>query len=207
MRKKYKRSLVIFAILIVFITGLIVFKYFNSEDTANIKVIDSIKDFSYSLDARDTNLLKENYESLKKVLNSNELDYNEYAQILAKLFIIDLFTIDNKLNKYDVGGVEYVYPDSLNNYKLNVQNTLYKTLQNNSNNKRNQDLPIVKEINASDVKNDTFKIGEESFESYVVELNWTYEKDLGYDNKATVTLVKKDNRVYVVEYKSGVNNE
>ena len=51
----------------------------------------------------------------------------------------------------------------------------------------------------------TLKINEEEVPSYVVTLNWDYENDLGYDKNATITLVKKDKKLYVVEYEGVVN--
>ena len=39
----------------------------------NVKVIDSIVDFSYTLDERDTKLMKDNYQELKNILKEIEI--------------------------------------------------------------------------------------------------------------------------------------
>lgn len=203
MRKRYKRPLFIFAILIILIIALIVNKQFNKNDgPSEIKVVDSIENFSYTLDARDTNLMKENYEELKSVLKEKDINYEDYALVVAKLFVIDLFTIDNKLNKYDVGGTEYIYPSALDNFKLNVQNTLYKKLESNKE-KRKQKWPIVKSILNSEVTSDKYTINDQEKDCYVVSLTWDYEENLGYDDKAKITLIKEKDTLYIVEYKSG----
>lgn len=206
-KMKYKISLLILAILIVVVIILIGTKLFKKEDDAPVKVVDSIDNFGYTLDERDTKLMKDTYKELKEVLKSSNVDYEDYAKVLAKLFVIDLFTLDNKINKYDVGSLEYVYPESLDNFKLNVEDTIYKLIENDSNGKRKQSLPIVKSIEVTDSKKDTFLLGKESKESYTISLKWKYEKDLGYDTHADVTLVALDNRLYVVSYNVGDANE
>lgn len=209
MKKKYKYPLLILILVIIIIIGLIVFKMFftKSEVKNNVKVIDSIVDFSYTLDERDTTLMKDTYKELKRVLKEKDINYEEYASILARLFVIDLFTMDNKINKYDVACLEYVYPDNVDNFKTNVEDTIYKTIEDNTYGKRTEKLSVVSSVNVTDVSTNTFKINEEEVPSYVVTLNWDYENDLGYDKNATITLVKKDKKLYVVEYESGVVNE
>ena len=202
MKKKYKYPLLILILVIIIIIGLIVFKMFF---TKSVKVIDSIVDFSYTLDERDTTLMKDTYKELKRVLKEKDINYEEYASILARLFVIDLFTMDNKINKYDVACLEYVYPDNVDNFKTNVEDTIYKTIEDNTYGKRTEKLSVVSSVNVTDVSTNTFKINEEEVPSYVVTLNWDYENDLGYDKNATITLVKKDKKLYVVEYEGVVN--
>ena len=205
MKKKYKILLTILIILIIIIVAaIIVFKVFQGSSTAEpVKVVDSIDNFDYTLDDRDTELMKKTYNELKDILTASDIDYEKYAQALAKLFVIDLFTMDNKVNRYDVGSTEYVYPDSVENFKTNVEDTIYKTMENNSNGKRKQKLPEVSAIDEINVETSTFTIGEDEYESYIVKLSWSYEKDLGYDKNATITLIPLNEKLYVVEYVTG----
>ena len=209
MKKKYKNLLKIIIVLIIIIIIVMVSKFLFGKEKVknNVKVIDSIVDFSYTLDERDTKLMKDTYEELKKVLKEKDIDYEEYAKVLSKLFVIDLFTMENKINKYDIACLEYVYPDNLDNYKLNVEDTLYKLLEDNTYGKRRQSLPIVNKVEVTNIEESNYTINEENVDSYVVSLNWEYVTDLGYDKNATLTLVKKENKLYVVEYKAGVVNE
>lgn len=205
MKKKFKRLIMIFIVIaILLIISFLVYKLLKNNNTNdNIKVVDSIEKYGYNLDDRDSALMKSKYEELKKVLNSDKIDYEEYAKILAELFIIDLFTLNNKINKYDVGSAEYVYPDSIENFKLNVEDTIYKHMENNSDGKRKQDLPEVSGSNITAINTGEFLIDEENYDSFIVELNWDYVKDLGYDDNATITLINLDNKLYVVEYLVG----
>ena len=205
MKKKYKILLIVIIILIiVIIAAIIAFKFLKvSEPAEPVKVVDSIDNFDYTLDDRDTELMKNTYNELKTVLSSDEIDYEKYAEILSKLFVIDLFTMDNKVNRYDVGSTEYVYPDSVDNFKTNVEDTIYKSMENNSDGKRRQDLPEVSSIDNTSVETSTFTIGEEEHESFVVNINWSYVSDLGYDDNATITLIELNEKLYVVEYVTG----
>lgn len=204
MKKKYKLGLILIAILIVLIlVTTIIFLLKDGKKVEKTKVVDSINNYSYTLDDRDTKLMKETYNELKDILNKDQIDYELYAKTLAKLFVIDLFTMNNKINKYDVGSTEYVYPESVDNFKLNVEDTIYKSMEDNSDGKRKQDLPEVISVDASNIEEVEFEIKEEIENVYEVKLTWEYEKDLGYDDNATIKLLNVDDKLYVVEYATG----
>ncbi len=206
MKKKYKRLLIIFIIIAVLaIISFVIYKILlNQTEEEIVNVVDSIAEYGYTLDDRDTDLMKSTYEELKTTLTSEEIDYKLYAENLAKLFVIDLFTMNNKINKYDVGGTEYIYPEALENFKLNVEDTIYKHMENNSNGKRKQELPEVSNINVVSTEESEYTIGEsDTYNSFVVNLSWQYVSDLGYDDNAVVTLINLDDKLYVVEYAVG----
>ena len=117
------------------------------------------------------------------------------------MFIIDLYTIKNKTNKYDIGGLEFVYPDAIENFSINVTDTIYKYVEDNTKGNRVQQLPTVKTITIDSIKKDKFEIKSEKkkYDSYVIKLNWTYSIDLGYDTEGEVIVINKDNKLYVVE--------
>ena len=200
-KKKFKTFFII--IILMAIICFVYYKYFKKEEVINtVKVLDSIDKYSYTLDERDTKYMKEEYNELKKVLSGN-IDYKLYASSIAKLFIIDLFTLNNKINKYDVGSVEYVYPNSINNFKLNVSNTIYSNIEDATYNKRKQSLPEVKSVEVNSIQNTHYTIGEKEFDAFEIELQWNYVQDLGYDNSGLIKIIKDNDKVYVVEYNPG----
>ena len=199
---KKKILLFILIIILVYSIGGIIYIYMNKKPSAEpvkISNLDTIKGYNYALRSNDTALYKEVFNNLKKNLESKEINDEEYAKTLTKLFIIDLYTLNNKINKYDVGGAQFVHPDYVSNYKLNVQNTLYKYMEDNSYKNRTQELPEVASVNITNAEKTNYKIGDNSFEGYKITLEWTYVKDLEYDSKGEVTLVKIDNLYYVVQ--------
>lgn len=210
MNWKYKILLSIIVILIIIVIGFLCISHIskrNSKESTDkdveVKVLESIEKYGYSLHERDSKIMKETYEELKDILNEEDINYDEYAKNVAKLFSIDLWTMNNKTNKYDVGGVEYIYPDNVNNFKLNVENTIYKMIENNINGTRKQDLPAVNSIINCDLENGEYTIGDNKMNSFIVSLEWDYDIELGYETKATITMVKKDNKLYIVEYVPG----
>ncbi len=200
--KKKKIGIISIIIAILALGALMVYlMLFTSSNMVKqtVKKVDEIKGYDYHLEDRDTALYKEEFKKLKENLESSEIDYEEYAKSIAKMFIIDLYTLDNKVNKYDVGALEFVYPSAKENFELNAKDTLYKYVDDDSYNDRTQKLPIVKEITVNDIKQATFKIKDEDVSSYEVSLNWTYEEDLDYDTEAIIKIVKEDKTLYVVE--------
>ena len=202
MSKKKKIVIISIIVTLLVLAGVLVYlMLFTSPkvEKQTIKKVDSIKGFDYHLEDRDTKLYKDEFQILKKNLESDEIDYEEYASSIAKLFIIDLYTIDNKVNKYDVGSLEFVYPKSKENFELNVKDTLYKYIEDNSYDDRTQELPIVSAITVDDIKESTYKLEEEEIPSYEVTLSWEYEEDLDYDDEAIIKIIKDDKTLYVVE--------
>ena len=99
---------IIFTIVIIVVISLIGFLAYkilvvpNTEEKGNYKLNESeIKGYGIHLDDGDTKLYREEYTKLKENLESKDIDYDAYAESVAKLFIIDLYTIKNKINKYD----------------------------------------------------------------------------------------------------------
>ena len=201
MRRKYKILLgITFFLIVLCLIIYLAVTFIPKARVNNYKEIDKIKGYDYVLEDRDTSVLQENFHKLKEVLTSSSIDYKLYAEYLCKLFIIDLFTMDNKDSKYDIGGTEYVYPEVLENYELNVTDTLYKYLESKQNSKRDK-YPIVSKIDLLSKEEGSYTYNKNEYKSYIVNLEWDYEEDLGYYNKGEVTVIEKDNHLYVVSFK------
>lgn len=200
-KKQIKKSALMIIILTILISIGLYFLLF-SESTGGLLVRskDKTAKFDYTLDKENTNLMKENFKELKDILANDNINYEDYAKTLAKLFIIDLYTIDNKKSMYDVGSLEYVYDKE--NFKTRCQNTLYKGL-NDKSTRKNNEYPIVESINIDSFENGEFIYNDNKYESYEITLSWDYKKDLGYDKKGKVTIIKIEDKLYVVSYEGG----
>lgn len=201
------KRVIVFSIIIVLVISLIgISSYFllkekNNDNTIEKKNTKNIEGYGITLDDLDTEVFKVEFDKLKKNLESDNINYDDYAESVAKLFVIDLYTIKNKINKYDVGGIEFVFPEARDNYINNVTDTIYNYVLDNTDGKRTQQLPVVKEVSSELVKKDKFAIKEtkESYDSYVFSVNISYVNDFGYDKKAEIIVINKDNFMYVVE--------
>lgn len=201
--KKKKIAIIICIILFIYFLGGIIYNLINinnkNDNDTEIKIGNTIKNYNYILYENDLELYKNEFNNLKKILENDEIDYKEYAISISKMFLIDLYNLDNKKNKYDVGGTEFIYPDSLENYKLNVENTLYKYIVDNSNNDRTQELPIVKNVISNSIEETKYEINEIEYDAYKLSLTIEYEKDLEYDTECEIIIIKKDKNLYIVE--------
>jgi hypothetical protein len=201
-KKGMKKKIILFILIIVFIYagGGVLYALFNKNSEAvAITNLDSISGYDYTLKSNASSLYESEFKILKANLESGDVDGEEYAKSIAKLFIIDLYTLSNKVNKYDIGGSEFVHPDYLANYKLNVEDTLYKYLEDNTNNNRTQELPEVSTINIITCEKTNYAIDDNSFEGHSISLEWSYVQDLGYDSSGEIILIKLDNTYVVVE--------
>ncbi|MBQ3021470.1 MAG: hypothetical protein IJD92_04540 [Bacilli bacterium] len=198
---KAKKILLIISIIVfIYFVGGIVYSFTKNEFID--KKIDknvTIRGYSYILHDNDTSIYKDEFKKLKSNLENESIDYLEYAKSVSKMFIIDLYSLSNKKNMYDIGGVEFVYPSIVDNYKLNVENTLYKYMEDNSDGERKQELPLVKKVIIDSIEENTFVLGEEEYSGYKANLSIEYVKDLKYDTKAEVVMIKVDSYLYVVE--------
>lgn len=194
---KTKKILRILMIILVVVIGIYVLLLLPNKSN-QLKEGKKIK-YGYVLYERDTNLYKDLFDELESTINKESIDYQKYASILSKLFIIDVYTLNNKLSKDDIGGIQYIMDSVKENYALNISNTLYKYIESNLDNTRVQELPVVKTIEVEKVEKSTYKIKDTEYVSYVVNLSWEYTKDLGYDKKGIVTLIKENDQLYIVE--------
>ena len=205
-----KKKIILFLLIVFIVTGIVAGSiYFyvkvhpknKQEDKKEAVILNSIGDYGITLSDLDSELYKSEYEILKKNLESDNINYEEYAKSISKMFVIDLYTLSTKLNKFDVGGYEFVYPPVVENYKINVEDTLYKYLEDNSTGKRYQVLPRVSSVKVESIKTAKYEIKSESktYEGYKVKVSWKYEKDLGYDDEADLIIINVDNKLYVAE--------
>ena len=191
-------------IVVVVITGLKAYNEFfkgrKGQTEVNTKVtLDALTLYGYTLDDHDTELYKKYFEELKTVLNSEEIDMEEYAKLVVQLFITDFYSLDSKVTSSDFGGVEFIEPSALENFKLNAGDTMYKHIKTDLDGKRDQELPIVSEVTISDIEEVEYTLEEEEVNAYKISAKWEYKKDLGYEKTGVFYLVEEDNKLYIVE--------
>lgn len=214
-KKPGKGKKILIALLIIILiagAGFGVYKIFFDKDgkksVVEVKVLDSLDDYGYTLSDKDTDLFKDEYNVLKDLLNEKEIDDEKYATQVAKLFVIDLYTINTKVNKLDIGGSEYYYLDKVTMFEKKVMDTLYYHLEDNTYGDREQELPEVKKIEVLSIEETEYKIGEKEKDAYLVQVEWEYVEDMGYDTEASIVLCKEDGvRISVVDFQPTLEPE
>ena len=209
MRKKYKVGLIVISVLLVGVISLGVLRiFYNDEEEkreVNVtSVISNISDYGYTLDDRDTDYMKEVFSELENILEAEEIDYHAYAEALAKLFVIDFYTLENKINKYDVGSLEYILSSSVESFRLKAQDTIYRDVIDNTYRDRIQDLPEITNVEVVNTEDTTFTLNDEEVDAIKVEMNYEYKEDLGYDTEGTIYLVRNDVKLEIVSYSPSI---
>lgn len=199
--KKISIALIFFCIL--FGGGIFAFKYFHHEKkptAIKISSIDSIEGYDYSLDCNETKYFKSLFKELKNCLEADDLDNDKYAQLVTKLFVADFYNLDNKINKNDIGGEQFIYKDFRDDFKKLASTSMYKSVKNNIYGKRKQKLPVVIKVSTELGDKTSFKYGNDNdSEAYVVNFDISYKDDLGYQKSGVITLIHNDKKLEIAK--------
>ena len=208
-RAKIKPITIILLCLIavaILVSGFVVWNNFIKPRTTKSKVVDSIKnkDVDYVVSDTDTKLFKENFNELKKILNAKEVDNKKYAETIAKLFVIDFFTLSNKTSKNDVGGVQFVYVGYQKDFIDAARDGMYKQVHSLvTDNASNADLPTVTKVKIDDIDEiSPYTMFEGDFFTedqvgYMINISWEYKNKDDFQHNATIIVVPDMNKLSV----------
>lgn len=191
-------SLILVVIIVIGVKFTLEFLVKDEKNVVTKKELDSLELYGYTLDDYDSDLYKEYFNDLKGTLNSKEVNYEDYAKEIVKLFVSDFYTLDNKLTSSDIGGVEFIPSDMVENFKMHAGDTMYNHVKTNIYGDRVQKLPIVKSVEVTNIENITYTYKDKEYSAYKVSARWEYQEDLGYKNNEIFTLIKDNNKLYIV---------
>lgn len=194
-RLKHLVGIILLVLLITIVIYIVLVLKPKNDKSKFLEEKEKIK-YGYILYERDTEIYRDVFNELKLELNNDSIDYEKYAEYISKLFIIDLYTLNNKVSKDDVGGIQFVMNDIKDNYLLNVSDTMYKYI-----NEDGIELPEVSSIELLDINSYKYSINNKEYDGYEVNLKWDYKKDLGYDSEGIVYVIKDEDELFVVEKK------
>lgn len=203
-----KKRIIIATLIAVLLTigGIILyldpFKEETKPEIVEVKAIDNIGKFGYVLYENKTEVYKEYFNTLKDTLNQEVIDEKKYAELLAELFVIDFYTLNNKTSNTDIGGIEFIHKEAKDTFILSAKDTIYKYVESNVYGDRKQKLPEVATVTLKNITNEKFtgeKVSDDN--CYKVEMTLTYKEDMGYPTTVTTTLVHGGEKLYIVEVK------
>ena len=204
-KKKVAIACIILLLVVVLIVGLVMFFHRDKKDDKTIKIesVDTIEGYDYTLNSNATKYYKKLFKELKGVLEADDVDEAKYADLVVKLFVADFYNLDNKINKNDVGGVQFVYKDFRGDSEKLATTSIYKHVKNNLYGDRTQNLPVVDNVSTENKDGSAFKYGDNTDESpYVIGFEIEYQNDLGYQDKGTLTLIHNDKKLEVAALES-----
>lgn len=198
MKKKQKRNRLLF---VVFVVAAVLFMYYrNNLDNYDIKVVSKIDDYNYNLDSNETRIYKKYFKELKNILDEEKKDEEEYAKLISKLFVIDFYTLTNKITNQDVGGLQFIHSGIRDNFYSKAVNTIYKYIKSNLYKNRHQLLPEVKDVEIKEIE--SIKYNENEFNddtAYLVKLKINYIRNLDYPDELIIRIIHEDNKLSIIE--------
>lgn len=210
---KYDNVLLVISISIfvvfLLITGFMVCKLIKDlkgSKASNVEVVDEMDDFGYQLTGNNTDYFKSLYYDLKDLLNATKKENfdEEYAKLVSRLFAADFYDLNSKLDKTDVGGVQFIWNDKRESFKDFATDSkgIYYYVENNVYGKRKQDLPIVKKVEVETIEPTAYsKDGYQDSSAYKVVLSIQYQRDLGYPEKCELILLHNKDKIEIIEVK------
>lgn len=197
----YFVSILLLVILLIVIGVKVYFDFFRNDnrEEETRKNLDSLELYGYTLDDEDTELYKIYFNELKDILNEENIDNEKYASLLVQLFVVDVYNLNNKLTSTDIGGLEFIHADMVENFKINLGDTMYNTIESNLYGDRVQNLPVVSDVIINSIRETTYEYNGAEYLGYIVDASWEYETDLGYENNASFVLIDDNNKLNIVE--------
>ena len=202
LKKSVKRFLIILLILIVLAGGaFLVWKFYPKERAQEAAtVVSEIPGYGYTLKSNKSAQYKEMFQELTDILSESPVDEEAYVEQISKMFILDFYTLSNKVANTDVGGVDFVHSTAQANFLEKAEDTIYKYVESDIYGERDQKLPTVDEITVSSIDTVTYELSDSVDDNaYQVSLSWTYKEDMGYQNEAVLTFVHEGEKLSLVE--------
>ena len=200
-KKKVKIILVILLIILLVIVGYFCYQDYTKKETIPAAtVVNEIPEYGYVLKSNKSEAYKKMFQELQNILDQDPVDEEAYVKKISEMFLLDFFSLNDKVANTDVGGTDFVHSEALDNFLEKAENTIYKYVENNLYNKRKQQLPEVNEVTIDSVETTSYAVGDVTDDNaYQVTATWTYKKDLGYQTEATLIFVHEGNKLSLVE--------
>ena len=201
LKKKVKVMLILAIILISTGLGFIAYESIKPKAVKTATVENEIEEYGYTLKSTRNDRYKEAFQELKDILSKKDVDEKAYVEQISKMFIMDFYTLNDKLANTDVGGIDFVHTDAKTNFLEKSEDTVYKYVENDIYGNRDQKLPEVTEVTVEKAENIEYTIGTDFTDdfAYQVEVSIEYKEDMDYPTKATLIFVHEDNKLSLVE--------
>jgi len=198
---KVKRGKVLAVILVL---GFVTFLFFYSS-RAKLQVVTTVAEidnYQYKMESNTTRIYKKYFKELEQELEDNKIDEENYASLVSKLFVIDYYTLNNKITNKNIGGVQFIHSNLRSSFIEKASNTMYKYIKSNLYGNRKQKLPEVNDVEIKSIKQINYKNNNYQDNSgYQVEVNINYVTDYDYPKEVTLTLIHEENKLVIVEIK------
>jgi hypothetical protein len=176
----------------------------------------------YVVNAQQTERQEQLEEQLLAALDAN--DQEAIKRNVTEYFVSDFFTLRDKRNLNDIGGIGFVLPDTRARFSTNAIDSYYRDLADFKNAFDNENLPLVVSVELGEfvdvdlyeieveVESDNEEDEEDNEEveitsAFDVEVTWIYEESNVIDvsqivDNAIIRLVISEGIVFVYEIRA-----
>jgi hypothetical protein len=204
MRKKKKAKTKKRVLTIILLVGVLLglFYYKNRNTLQVVTVLEEIDSYNYQLESNATRIYKKYYKELEEELKDNKIDEKNYASLIAELFVIDYYTLSNKVTNQNIGGVQFIHSNLKDSFISSASSTIYKYVKSNLYGNRRQKLPEVNDVEIESIQEIKYSNGDYQDNSgYQVVVKVGYVNDYNYPTSVTLTIIHEENKLVIVEVK------
>ncbi len=195
-----KKVIIFLIILIVIITGVVLLLNQDKKDVIEIKPEEKFSNYNYTVYENKGTYYDTLFDLLRTELNKSEYNENTYATLVSQIFISDLFSLDNKTSKNDIGGVQFVYEPYRVDFEKYAKDSIYKLITTDLFGENDDELPIVTNVEIISINQDSYNFSGNAYEnSYYVDAIVTYEVDLGYQTSISLVLINNNSKLEIVK--------
>ena len=166
----------------------------------NFEMPEEIEGYGYILKPTRNDRYKEMFHQLERILSEKKIDEKAYVTQISKMFIMDFYTLNDKLASTDVGGIDFVHTNAKTNFLEKAENTVYKYVESDIDG-RDQKLPEVTDVFIEKIENIDYNYNSDFDDSfaYQVDVSIVYKEDLGYPTFANLIFIHEGNKLSLVE--------
>ena len=208
-KSKLKLQILIVSILSVCVVfGVVAVMYLKNQGESNQPpVVQPVDDgLNYTLSTNATDKMKEIFEQLEAANQSG--DQEKEMTYAAAYFATDFFTWSNKTKREDIGGLNYVWPDSRQDFASFALRDYYANFTDYANKYGISLLPEVENYVINGVSESEFRLESEEDKDkpcFDISIDITYKQVSGgmptssLKSSMVITVVKDTELYYVVE--------
>ena len=194
------RKVLIIVLIITTIMGL--FYYNNRKKLQVITIVSSIDEYGYYLESNASDIYKKYYEELSLELKKEEINEENYLSLISKLFVIDFYTLNNKITNKNIGGIQFIHSNLRDSFISSSSTTVYKYVKSNLYGNRKQKLPEVNKVEVEKINKIKYEKKEYKDNlGYEVVIKVGYVNDYDYPDEVILTIIHDDNKLAIVEIK------
>ena len=177
--------------------------YIALQDTfcemINFEMPEEIEGYGYILKPTRNDRYKEMFHQLERILNEQEIDEKAYLTQISKMFIMDLYTLNDKTSSDDIGGMDFVHSNVRDKMEEILKNSVYYYLDDE--NYDDSELPEVTDVFIERIENIEYNYNADLTDSsaYQVDVSIVYKEDLGYPTFANLIFIHEGNKLSLVE--------